>query len=221
MSRVVVIVEGRTEQAFCSEMIAPELGAKGVYLEAQIVGKPNHKGGVRSWESARRDILSALKQQSGRVCTTMFDYYGLPGDWPGVDDGKKKTYRLGVEIVEKAMHEDVCNTLSSGFDPKRFLPYVQLHEFEALSFCGPKELSEVLQIPAHESKFREIVKNSGEAEAIDDNPNTAPSKRIAALAPNFQKMLHGSLTTKRIGIERIRRGCQHFADWLAKLEALA
>jgi hypothetical protein len=119
------------------------------------------------------------------------------------------------------MHEDVCNILSSGFDPKRFVPYVQLHEFEALLFCGPKELSEVLQVPAHESKFREIVKNSGEPEAIDDNPNTAPSKRIVALAPHFRKMLHGSLTTKRIGIERIRRGCRHFADWLAKLEALA
>ena len=49
MSRVVAIVEGLTEQAFCREMIAPELGRKGVYLEAQIVGKPNHKGGVRSW----------------------------------------------------------------------------------------------------------------------------------------------------------------------------
>ena len=96
MSRVVAIVEGYTEQAFCREVLAPALGAKGVSLEAQLVGKPGHKGGVRSWESARRDILNALKQQPDRACTTMVDYYGLPGDWPGVRQAKRNRPALAL-----------------------------------------------------------------------------------------------------------------------------
>ena len=220
MSRVVAIVEGRTEQAFCGQILVPTLGAKGVYLEAQLVGKPGHKGGVRSWESVRRDILNAIKQQAGRVCTTMFDYYGLPGDWPGVRKGKKRTFRLGVEVVERSMHEEICGELGSGFDEKRFLPYVQLHEFETLLFSGPKELSAVLGTPSLDRKLREIVEKSGEPEAIDDNPNSAPSKRISALAPHFQKVLHGTIAAQRIGIDTLRGACPHFASWLAKLEAL-
>ncbi len=221
MSRVVAIVEGYTEQAFCRSVLAPELGAKGVFLEAQLVGKPGQKGGVRSWESARRDILNALKQQAGRACTTMFDYYGLPGDWPGVREGKEKLSSLGVGVVEQKMHEDICSALGSGFEARRFVPYIQLHEFEALLFCGPKELSDVLQTPTLESKFQEILKKAGEPESIDNDPNTAPSKRISSLAPRFQKTLHGATTTQRIGLGRLRAGCPHFAAWLVTLEALA
>jgi len=119
------------------------------------------------------------------------------------------------------MHQDVCGELGTGFNVRRFVPYIQLHEFEALLFCGPKELSNVLQAPTLEPTLREIVEQAGEPEAIDDDPSTTPSKRISSLAPRFQKTLHGATTAQRIGLERLRAGCRHFAEWLVKLETLA
>ncbi|MGH9318961.1 MAG: DUF4276 family protein [Vicinamibacteria bacterium] len=71
-----------------------------------------------------------------------------------------------------------------------------------------------------ESKFRHILDASTEPEAIDDNPSTAPSKRIELLAPHFQKTLHGAIAAQRIGVDRMRAACPHFARWLAKLHAL-
>ena len=88
MSRVLALVEGQTEQAFVRDVLAPELGNRGVFISATLIGKPGHKGGIRSYESVQRDILAALKQDIGRSCTTMFDYYGLQADWPGVPEAR-------------------------------------------------------------------------------------------------------------------------------------
>lgn len=221
MNRIVAIVEGPTERAFCQEVLAPYLGALGVFVTAQIVGRPGRKGGVRSWASVRRDVLAALKQDRQRACTTMFDYYGVPADWPAAAKKKNKPFRAAVAAIERAMHDDICKEMGSSFDQTLFLPYLQVHEFEALLFSGPKVLAEVLDASSLESKLRKVVADSGEPEAIDDGDQTHPSKRILALAPDFQKTLHGSIAAQRIGIDRMREGCPNFAKWVARLESLS
>ncbi len=221
MNRVVAIVEGRTEQAFCRDVLAPTLAASGVFLYAQLVGKPGHKGGATSWTRVQRDILAALKQESQRACTTMFDFYGLPREWPGLSKARRKPFRAAVDKIERAMHKDVCTQMGSSFASRLFLPYVQVHEFEALLFCSPEALSEVLERSSLASEIQRIVADAGEPEAIDDRPDTCPSKRISSLAPHFRKTLHGSIAAKRIGIERMRERCPHFSEWLAKLERLS
>ena len=63
------------------------------------------------------------------VFTTLFDLYALPDDFP--DSSKAKTepepYRKAA-ILEKALSDDI----NAAFGDKRFVPYVQLHEFESL-----------------------------------------------------------------------------------------
>lgn len=95
-----------------------------------------------------------------------------------------------------------------------------VHEFEALLFAKPEELGKALYTPDMLPELEKIRNEFPTPEDINDNPQTAPSKRIARLFPGYQKTLHGPLITKRIGLEIIRRECRHFNDWLTWLERL-
>lgn len=61
----------------------------------------------------------------------MFDLYALPSNFPKYDESKKISdpYKR-VEKLEHAFQEDL--------DEKRFIPYIQLHEFEALMLSAPE-----------------------------------------------------------------------------------
>ncbi|HXV59936.1 MAG TPA: DUF4276 family protein [Vicinamibacteria bacterium] len=192
----------------------------GVFLTAALIGKPGHKGGVRRYAAVRQDFITALKEDSRRFCTTMFDYYGLPSDWPELSKAKKRQPRDGVKLVEKALLEDVAKQLGFSFDAKRFLPYIQLHEFEALLFSDPDRLASVLENPSLSTKLQSAVDECGEPEAIDDHPDTTPSKRIIDIARHFQKTFHGAIASTRIGLDRMREKCPHFHTWVNMLEAL-
>lgn len=95
-----------------------------------------------------------------------------------------------------------------------------MHEFEALLFSDCGILAEVLQQPQSGAVFSGIVTECGEPEAIDDDPATAPSKRILSVVPGYQKVLHGPIAAQRIGLDKLRQACPHFDAWVRKLEVL-
>jgi len=70
------------------------------------------------------------------------------------------------------------------------------------------------------SKLERIKRSFANPEEINDNPETAPSKRILKIFSGYQKVLHGPTIAKRIGIENIRTECPHFHEWLDWLENL-
>ena len=140
-----------------------------------------------------------------RFVTTMFDYYGLPSDWPGWEAAKrKKRISTKAEEIEQAIHTDVCSKLGKSFDGARFLPHIQMHEFEALLFSDTRVLAESVLCPNLQSPLDEIVAECKEPEGIDDDPETAPSKRIHALVPHYNKVVHGIIAAKRIGLTTMR-----------------
>ncbi len=59
-------------------------------------------------------------------------------------------------------------------------------------------------------------------ELIDDGANTAPSKRIIALIPQYgtTKRARGPLIAAAIGLPAIRAKCPHFDAWIKRLEEL-
>ncbi len=75
--------------------------------------------------------------------------------------------------------------------------------------------------PEKQKEFVAIRREVGTPEEIDDRPEYAPSKRIVNLFPGYRKPLHGPLTAGRIGLDRIRDECPHFAAWVARLEEFA
>jgi uncharacterized protein DUF4276 len=220
MNRVIAVVEGYTEQAFVRDVLAPWLGSHGVGFSARLVGKPGQKGGVGRYPRVQRDILALLKQRSIPFVTTMFDFYGMPNSWPGRKKAAKAPHARKASTVEKAVLDDISAIVGSRFDKRRFLPYIQMHEFEALLFSRPSVIADVV-LDANIADDLQAIRDEFETpEEIDDSPETAPSKRIEKLTRVFHKPLHGLIAVRRIGIETIRRECPHFDEWLTALEKL-
>jgi len=224
MHRVLTVVEGFTERTIVEQSFAPYLGARGVSLHAKVVGKPGHKGGVRNFEAVRKEILALLKQERGSHVSTFFDYYGLPDNWPGVNQAKGKKAQEIAGIIEAAMRNQVAAKMDSSDDPSRFVPYVQMHEVEALLFSDPKVMASIFERPDLEARFTQIVHECGECEEINDHETTAPAKRIERLFPAYRKgsgvRAHAAIIVRRIGVNRLREACPHFNEWMTKLEAL-
>jgi hypothetical protein len=220
MKRALILVEGQTEERFVKDVLAPELYALDLFFEKPtlLVTKivkdgPSFKGGVTSYSNFRRDIRPLLKNADALV-TTLLDYYGLPADFPGMSDRPAGSPLDRVRHVEQAIAADLGS-------PRNFLPFLALHEFEAWLFSSPDELPRALTMMEKQPEFRAIRDAFASPEEIDDGPQTAPSKRIEALFPAYQKILHGPTTAKRIGLDRIRAECPHVQTWLQALETFA
>jgi hypothetical protein len=221
MNRAVALVEGQTEQGFIRDVLAPWLAARGVYMTARLVGKPGHKGGVGEYPRARRDMLLLLKQEAGTTITTMFDFYGMPDSWPGRSDANSAPFAKKALTVETALKTNIMHQLGGSFDGSRFLPYVQMHEFESLLFAQPPKICDVLRCPEKQAECVKIRSSFSSPEEINDGPQTAPSKRIRAISPAYRKRLHGLIAASRIGIEVMISECPHFAEWVHRLELLS
>lgn len=224
MNELVVIVEGETEQTFVRDQLAAHLAIHGTTAWAVLPGRQRRHGGVKKWEVARQDIVRTLRE--GRYCSTMFDYYGLPDDWPGRETSRRVAWTKRASQVEAEIHADVVSVMGKKFDPKFFVPYVQLHEYEALAFADVDRLVSVVKPLTTDSaealadRFTAIVDEAGHPEAINDNYETCPSRRIAGVVSAYRKRVHGPIITSRIGLDVLRQKCDHFAEWLAKLENL-
>jgi hypothetical protein len=218
MSRVIAVVEGVTEQRFVREILAPYLGQFGIWMDARLVGKPGHKGGVGPYPRAKGDILAVLKTDPAVICTTMFDYYAMPSDWPGCEDARRlRDSGAKASAIENALGHDIVDAMGTSFHATRFRPYIQMHEFEALLYSDIDVLLDMIQ-PTNPEPIRCI---ETAPEEINDTPSGAPSRRILAIRPGYNKVILGYLIVQRIGLDRIRAQCHHFNQWLTALEALA
>lgn len=73
---------------------------------------------------------------------------------------------------------------------------------------------------SHHQELCEILRLAGEPENINDNPETAPSKRLLSLYPSYSKTINGSVIFNKIPLSHIRNKCPHFNEWVTKLESL-
>ena len=213
MIRVHVFVEGQSEETFVSEILQQHFSRICIYLNPILIrtGKKG-KGGISTYGKIQWQIRQKCKEDMDAYVTTMLDVYGLPKDFPGKADALKRADISGrVEFLEAAFSEDIAQ--------KRFIPNLLMHEFEALLFSVPSAFTEWFgETVAH--KLQEERQGFATPEHIDDDPESAPSKRILRLCPGYQKPLHGSLIALEIGLDSIRKECSHFNQWLDNLEKL-
>lgn len=225
MNELVAIVEGETEQSFFRDQVAGHLALHGTSAWPVLFGRKRDSGGIKKWETARMDIQRTLKE--GRYCTTMVDYYAMPYDWPGRRDAESKPWNERAATVEAEIKKNILQTMGGKFDPKFFIPYVQLHEFEALTFAEVGHLASVVAPLSKSSEeslksyFQEILEEAGHPEAINDGFETCPSRRISRLVPAYSKRVQGPIITLRIGLETLRERCDHFARWIDRLEKVS
>ena len=227
MARLLIHVEGETEETFVNEALAPHLYKFGFQkVSARLLGNARNRdrrGGIRAWNAVRNDILNHLKEDPECLATTMVDYYALPQSgqkaWPGRNAAGGLPFAHKASTEQTALHTDICAELGDRFDPRRFIPYVMMHEFEGLLFSDCKRFSEAIGRPDLESHFQTIRDNFGTPEEINDSPLTAPSKRVEGLVPGYAKPFLGVLAALDIGLEKIRNECPLFQAWLERLEA--
>jgi len=220
MSRVLIHVEGQTEETFVSEVIGPHLYNVGfLSVGARLLGNArlrSRRGGIKDWQVVRQEIHRHLANDPGCIATLLVDFYALPGSWPGrLAAGALPHGQRGAH-VHQAIDEDFA-TFSAHAD--RFEPFVLMHEFEALLFSDCDGFARGLGQPERARAFQKVRDQFGNPEEINDSPETAPSKRVCKIVPGYQKPLFGNLAAIEIGLERIREECPHFDAWLTRLEA--
>lgn len=175
-----------------------------------------------NYDKLRYNIVQWMKEESGAYVTTLVDLYGMNDDFPGYQESKNKPPFEKVAAVEAALKADIDR---EGFDVRRFIPHFQLHEFEALLFSEPSVLQDWLALyrPIQDNVFQQIRAAFETPEHINDNPNTAPSKRIeqaSSAYDKYDKVAEGVLIAEDIGLEKMRGACLHFDEWISELEQL-
>jgi len=223
-TRINIITEGSTEETFVNAVLIDHLQLFKIFdvrthsiTTSYSNGQP-HRGGFLKYDHLKMDIIRWLRQDPQAYVTTMIDLYALPADFPNREQfiHISHPYRK----VEKAEEE-----LAKDIDNPRFIPNIQLHEFEAVLFSDVDQIHKSMiasgSTVSDLKKLQDIQYQFSNPETINDNPLTAPSKRIRKIYPSFQKPTDGMIIAKNIGINKIREKCAHFDDWLKKLESLS
>lgn len=212
---IAISVEGQTEESFIKNILAPYLFQRNIYIEPIMVvtkriANKSFKGGMITFEKAIRDISKLLSPKYD-IVTTFYDYYGLNKDF-FPESICRDTYK-NIELIEQKMASHINNG--------KFIPYVQLHEFETFLFvessitinnlmdCRKDAVSKVIH-----SALKQANNNP---ELINNSPETAPSKRILKVYSSYQKITDGTNVCKDLGIQKIREHCPHFNDWLTTI----
>ena len=220
MIRVHVICEGQTEEMFVNELLVPIFLAKGLLLVPALIGRPGHKGGNFKFDRLQTDVKNRLLGERTAYCTTFFDYYGLPQSFPGKD-----IHNSQVDIVARATRVQDAMTAKLtrliGDDAmRRFIPFVQMYEFEALLFSDPIAFARGISNEHLSQNLTDIAEQFDSPEHINNSPQTAPSKRIESLIRGYEKPLMGTLGALEVGLDSMRQKCELFDNWLKQLESL-
>ena len=225
MTRLYLFAEGQAEQTFANTVLRPHLAEYEVYMHKAVLianahkKHKTHRGGGRNFPAMQRDIVRFLRQDSGIdvFFTSMIDLYALHGGFPGFEEAeihRSNPYHR-VRMLEDSWAEVTGD--------HRFIPHIQLHEYETYLFVNVTVLSDYYEGRQHAiNRLQESTRNFASPELIDDGCKTAPSKRIIDELPRYkrEKVTVGVQAAERIGLSAIRSGCAHFSQWLERLEGL-
>ena len=219
MIRLNITAEGFSEERFVSDILRPHLLNFNIYADVRKVltnRKLRKRGGIVGYGKFKNDVTQWFKECPDVYHTTLIDLYGLSSDFPGHASTKQLQPYSRVAEMETLLKADL------GFN--HFIPYIQLHDFEALMFSDTVELENWLSLYNQLPKncFTNIRNSVTDAnpEFINEGSETAPSKRILSLCNTYDKIDDGILILKEIGLNRIRSECSHFNEWLKILENL-
>jgi hypothetical protein len=218
MTRLLMLVEGQSEEIFVKQTLAPHLLQHGVFVQPivlwtkRLASGGGYRGGVSSWNQIRRSLLPLTSDTDAWV-TTLLDFYGLPEDMPGYQDallpGNPRERVTGLET-----------RLAAEINHQRFIPFLALHEFEAWVFCNATVLASHFDRSDLADKVTQAVAYAGEPELINHGKNTHPKARLQGMATGYKETSDGPTLMGKIGIQAIRAACPHFAEWLVRLERL-
>ena len=212
MIRLAISVEGQTEEEFVRQVLADYLRRRNVEPTPVLLGRARSTGqggGNLMVERLAREM--AHLDRSHNAVTSLVDFYGFK------DKGSRT-----VDELEKYLHQKIASQIP-GWNKTRVFPYVQKYEFEGLLFSDVSAFARVgdIGMPKNVEELRNARSQFPTPEDINDNRDTAPSKRIEKVIPQYQKVVHGPLLAEEIGLDTIRAECPRFDAWVARMESLA
>lgn len=216
-----ILCEGPTEENFVKKVLSPYFRSMEVIVKGRQV-TTNRKlkvtGGMTSYAKIKNDFELWVKENSRdtynhHLYTCMFDYYQLPTDFPGFPP-------LGNDAISKVHYLEY--QLAADLNSFVFSPYIQLHEFEALVFAGLEylKIDHPDQVRAIKKLEQELEQCGGMPEAVNNRPETSPSKRLIAALGKYNKPKTGPMVAERVGMVGLKLQCPHFKEWIDRLEQM-
>ena len=216
MNRIIIICEGQTEQEFCNTLLQPHFNNQNITLQAPLIKKT--MGGIANWNVLKREIETYLRREKDVLVTTLIDYYGIKDShgfplWAEKQAIADKNQRL--DELEAAMQADVDENLRP-----RFVPYLQLHEFEGLLFSDKQAFYTTFNEDelVGEDELEQTFTDFDNPEMINDGVETSPSHRLKRIISGYDKVVYGCCLAEAIGLDKMRQKSPRFDNWLQKLE---
>lgn len=218
MQRVIIICEGETEREFCTTILSPYFANRGIHIQAPLIKKS--MGGIVKWAELKKQIALHLKNDPSAHVTMLIDYYGLYEkhefpNWEAAENEPDRNRRM--DILEEGMSNDITDALRY-----RYIPYIQLHEFEGLLFSDIAIFYQ--QIPPDElvnpTELQQTFRDYANPELINNNPDTSPSHRLERIIAGYNKVVYGNILAEAIGLTKIKEKCPRFNHWLTTIEGI-
>ena len=212
MIRLAFSVEGPTEEEFVKSVLANHLRTARVDATPVKLGRARDRGPGGGNVSVER-VVSDMGHLywSFDFVTSLVDFYGFR------DKGK-----MTIDELEERLIQGIQAKIHHGWDQRKVIAYVQRHEFEGLLFSDVTAFETLIGASNQSIAQLQGVRSAFPTpEDINDNKETAPSKRIATAISRYQKPLDGPLVAMQIGLAAIRAQCPRFNDWVTRLETLA
>lgn len=212
---IYIICEGQTEEEFVNSILRPYLIKHQIFDVRPILMSTSkgNKGGDVKYDRLKHNVEKLLASENNILVTTLIDYFRLKSDFPGYESNKKMQNKIEVVgLLENALKEAI--------DKPRFIPYIQLHEFEALLFAakdGFEFLPDLKQ--SNLNKLLLAVNEKDNPEELNDGSTTAPSKRLEKLIPGYDKNkpFYGGIIAEVNSIDAILKRCVRFRNWVETL----
>ena len=216
MKNIYIYCEGPTEETFINEILYPYFIYHGIVVRPIICTTKRtvfkkFKGGVRDYNKIKNELIILCKSHSNECITTMFDYYGMPDNTPGITLQDPDILRR-IESIEAMITADI--------GMKNCFFHFMLHEFEGVLFSNPPSFHLIADDNTVE-KVQMIRNSFSTPEHINNSLETAPSKRLAQLIPNYAKVRYGAMLSKDMGIDIIIQECPHFRKWITKIAEIS
>jgi len=206
MKDVVICCEGNTEELFVEKILAPYLEQSG--LSVILRGMK----GVSSYKKIKEFLIGYCQSYPEALVTTMIDYYGTARLMKDFIPKEGDVYSRALAI-EAAVQKDL-------YQYKNLMFNLTLHEFEGYLFSNTIAFEGIAN-KSQLAELQNIRRRAETPEHINNKYETAPSRQILGVIPDYSKIKDGIEIAGRIGVEKIALECRHFADWLAKLTAWA
>ena len=224
MKRIIIICEGQTEQSFCNDVLKPHFNQFEIFLETPTIKKTH--GGIVNWSALKYQIEKHLSEDKNAFVTTLIDYYGIypHHQFPGWDEAEKTENRCKrMDIIENGMINDIREDFRD-----RFIPYIQLHEFEGIIFSDISVFDKNFE----KQEFLDYdyllltIRENPNPEMINNGNETAPSKRLSKIIKGYYshnenlKVLYGALLAQETGLTKIREKCPRLNNWIIQIESM-